>query len=104
MRAVCSGWIVGCLLMLAACDAEPAVVVGKARTAAQNRAGAGGSRDRDTGHDDGEHAGDDGRADDDFVTHECTEDDPVCGVDGVTYMNRCQATLAGVEVARRGSC
>ena len=30
--------------------------------------------------------------------------DPVCGVDGVTYGNSCQARCAGVEIAHRGKC
>lgn len=30
--------------------------------------------------------------------------DPVCGVDGVTYGNACQAQCAGVEIAHEGEC
>jgi hypothetical protein len=30
--------------------------------------------------------------------------DPVCGVDGVTYPNACQATQAGVDVAENKAC
>ena len=30
--------------------------------------------------------------------------DPVCGVDGITYSNRCQAGCAGIAVAYEGEC
>jgi hypothetical protein len=33
-----------------------------------------------------------------------TEWDPVCGVDGVTYPNACDARISGVRVAHEGEC
>ena len=33
-----------------------------------------------------------------------TDFNPVCGVDGLTYSNACQAECAGVDVAFEGSC
>lgn len=39
-------------------------------------------------------------------SHELCPDDatPVCGADGVTYANRCDAERAGVELAHAGAC
>jgi hypothetical protein len=35
---------------------------------------------------------------------ECMEVAPVCGVDGLTYPNACQAGNAGTRVAKDGEC
>jgi hypothetical protein len=88
-----------CLLALAACEAEPVVVVGKTRHQAGNAGERSGSAGSNVG---GDEDGDHDRGD--FDARDCTADEPVCGVDGVTYTNRCEATTAGVQVARRGSC
>ncbi|MEY4579771.1 MAG: hypothetical protein RL701_4474 [Pseudomonadota bacterium] len=46
----------------------------------------------------------DGRSRDDFAEHECTEIEPVCGCDNMTYENTCIALDAGVRVVKRGGC
>ncbi len=33
-----------------------------------------------------------------------TLDDPVCGTDGVTYLNLCDARKSGVDMRHRGAC
>lgn len=86
---------------VAACEAEPSVIVGRAKESATNAgrsaeiAGRGGDHGDD--HEDEEQ-------DVDLAEHECSEIEPVCGRDGMTYQNACQATNAGVQVARRGAC
>jgi hypothetical protein len=46
------------------------------------------------------------RSDDDgfFLDHECSEYEPVCGDNNMTYRNTCQALDAGVKVVKRGNC
>jgi hypothetical protein len=78
------------LLACSACGDEPIVVLGQVHTVAAAP---------DAGVvivvDAAAHPGED---------HECTEVDPVCGSDGMTYQNRCRALAAGVSVVKLGAC
>jgi hypothetical protein len=80
---------VAMLLGLSGCESEPVVVLGRAPV----------TKPPDAGMDSA--AGSGGSFDD---SHECTEDETVCGTDGNTYRNRCQALAAGVGVVRFGPC
>jgi hypothetical protein len=81
----------------AACESEPVVVVGQAKAMNAGHSGEmAGQAGSDQEADEKEH--------DDFAEHECTELEPVCGSDGMTYQNTCEATNAGVQVVRRGAC
>lgn len=82
-----------CLWIIAACGHE--VTVGRYPTDADveddAHAGMGGT---------GGTGGSGGSAGHD----ECAELEPVCGSNGMTYMNGCLALRAGVRIAHRGVC
>lgn len=61
---------------------------------------------RDDASDSGGHGGDGGSGGSGGSGghDECAEIEPVCGRDGMTYMNACLAILAGVSIDHRGPC
>ena len=39
-----------------------------------------------------------------LAERECREDEPICGDDGITYRNYCQAIANGAQVVHPGPC
>jgi Kazal-type serine protease inhibitor domain len=90
-------WFAVCVLALgmpaAACGEEPVVTLG-------GPADADVVTDDDTMVDEAERE----RLFRELAERECREDEPVCGADGITYRNYCQAVANGAQIVAPGPC
>jgi hypothetical protein len=90
-------WLASAVLafvnLTSGCVEEPIVSLGGA-------ADVDGSIDEDTTTDEAERE----RLFRELAERECREDEPVCGADGISYRNYCQAIASGTQIAHAGGC
>jgi hypothetical protein len=92
-RGVLSSVLCAFALAGSACLEEPVVTLGGPVDAAV-------LADTDTTVDEAERE----RVFRELAERECREDEPVCGADGLSYRNYCQAVANGVQVVALGPC